>query len=339
MNQFFEKLLSHLENIYQSVETFQKIFQVLKKLWNKITYVIVLGYITVFILQFETFRNYIIKITDNPQIVNWIFDKTNIILFLLQSVIIIAFIYKVWKIGKIDILKYDNFQDFVKQIHIKLIHDVRDNIKELDSNIKELNKNNEDITKIIKSKMFQDLSNNMQTYVDFLAEYLSKYCNTTISTCIKIVKFENCDSDNPEAITLTRSSNTRNMRLKNEESIFINQNDDFKYLYNGANTFYGKADLIKEHNNGNYHVQDSIEKWSNKYKSTLIAPIRYYSKHSKHNNIDVEFDILGFLCIDANKVMEKWEDIDSFELGMLAIFADTMYIYLKRYKEVYCKND
>ncbi len=335
----FSRILNWLEDIYTSVEQFQKILQMLKKLWKVIEYIIFIAYLFIFALQFTSIRNWILNLKEEKGykvFIEFIYENTNWSLFILLSILIVAFIYKIWKLGKMGVSQYEEQEAFLSQLHSRFIHDIRDNIKELERDANILSLGNEDVMAIARENMFQTLSNNIQNYVDFIAEILSKYCKTTISVCVKIVKIENNDTNNPLAVTLARSSNTRKERLKEDETIGINQNDDFKYLYNGSNTFYGKADLVQEHKEGNYHVTDSIEVWSSKYKSTLVAPIRYYSKHSKHNNVNLDFDILGFLCIDANQIMKQWEDINSYELKVLAIFADAMYIYLKKYKEAYC---
>lgn len=334
-----EKIIDFLEHIDKSVENFQKILALLKKIYKAIEYLIIMIYVFIISIQFKFIRNKLLDLNDEKiyqDIINWVYSHSNLCLFLLLVVIIGVYLYKIWKLGKMGVVQLDNNENFVQKLHIKFIHDIRDNVKELDKTEKILCNGNADVIQITRKSMFQILANNMQNYVDFISELLTEYCKTTISVCIKIVTIENNDINNPLAMTLVRSTNTRKKRLKNNETVKINENDDFKYLYNGANTFFGAADLISKHNEGNYNVEERIDIWKDKYKSTLIAPIRYYSKHSRNNNVDVEFEILGFLCIDANEILPQWEDINSYELKILAIFADTMYIYLKRYNDVYC---
>lgn len=334
-----EELLIFLETLYKNIKILQKIIQYIRKLWKVGIYFIILLIIFLFLLQIKVLRNFILKYSAQNQIITYIYNNSNYIIFIFFIILSIVYLYKIWKIGKIDNQKNTIAEEFVDKLHTNFIHDIRDNIKELDNNIEDFNKNIEVLSNRVRTYMFENLTRTMQAYTDFLADYLSGYCDSTISVCIKIVKFEDQNEDKPEAMTLTRSSNTKKNRVKENEIVSIKDNDDFKFLYEGKNTFYGKANLIKEHNEGNYNVQDNINIWSRKYMSTLIAPIRYYSENIKYNNTNLNFDILGFLCIDSDKVMKQWENPNSHELNVLAIFADTMYIYLKKYKEIYLRNN
>ena len=330
-----KKLLTLLEDIYANAEGLRKILSILKKIWNKIVYVIILFYMVITSLQFEMIRKYISKKIGHNEIIDYMYNKSNWFYFALWTVLIFAFLYRVWKLGKIKISESEQLNKFIDRLHKEFIHDIRDNIKELDEKKQYSKENNSKMRQYIKDSMFQDISNRFQEYVDLLSEYLSTYSNSIISVCVKIVKFDNEDLANPCAITLARSSNTKNKRLKDDENVYIKQNSDFNYLYEGRNTFYAKSDLLKAHTEGNYIVSDSVDVWSKKYKSTIIVPIRYYSKHSRHNNIDMSLDIIGFLCIDSEDRMEHWEREDTFELNLLAIFADTFYTYLKKCKDIF----
>lgn len=338
-----DKSLKLLKKIEDGIEKFKQIIQVIKNIIKGIFYLLCMIYILILSIQIEIIRNWVLNLYENElykNIINWLYLHTNLSLFIILCILIVLYFYRIWKIGKEGIAQIksqiDNNADFAQQLHLRFIHDIRDNIKELDNAEEILCNGNDDVIRITRDNMFCTLANNMQNYVDFISELLTEYCKTTVSVCVKIVKIENNDINNPLATTLVRSTNTRKKRMKSDENVEINENDDFKYLYNGANTFFAASDLVTKHNDGKYKVKENIEVWKDKYKSTLIAPIRYYSKHSQHNNVNVEFEILGFLCIDANQIMPEWEDIDSYELKILAIFADVMYMYLKRYKDAYC---
>lgn len=331
-----EKLLIYIENLYAETERLQKIFDLIKKLWHKATYIIILFYIYLTAMKIRTFRIFILKKVNFDNVIIWIYKNSNWFYFGLWSALIILYLYRVWKLGKKMSYEYSRTQAILNKIHKNLIHNTRDCVKELDENSKYIDEDNEIMKQYIKEKMFQDLSNNFQGYVDFIAEHLTEYCNDIkISACVKIVKFEDGDSSNPCAITLARSSNTKNKRMKEDETVYINQTSDFKYLYDGRNTFFANSDLVKAHTDGNYKTSDEVSVWSKKYKSTIIVPIRYYSKHSSHNNTNLHLDILGFLCIDTIEEMKHWEKDETYELNLLAIFADTLYTYLRKFKNIY----
>lgn len=332
MNNILSSILSYLEDIYQNIEIIHNIVVKIREIWKKLSSVFILFYFLLICIQFKIIRRFIIKHTNYDKVVIFLYSHTNLFVFMILSTLVIWYIYKIWKYSKriIDNQKYH--ATFIENFHIIFLHDIRDNIKELD--LITFKPNDVDYNKYIKNKMFQELVNNLQPYVDFLANHLTEYCNSTISVCIKLVKY-----DTNFAMTINRSKNTRQDRQKENEDVNINNNDDFKFLVNGRATFYGKSNLKDEYENDKYNVGDDYKIWSKKYNSTLIVPIRYYSKKSNHNNVNVDFDIVGFLCIDSKDNIADWENNNSYELNLLASFADTMYIYIKKYRDLYYLYD
>lgn len=335
----FQKIEKTLKATIECIEIIKRITALLRQLWKYISVLLFAIPSFVLIVQINVVKSFLLTLSTDEKynnFINFIDHNAYIILLIVLFALIITYLIKLYQFEKSKTSYYADNGTFIDTLHKKVIHDIRDNIKELDEDEKQITTGSPDAIKLTKKNMYQSLSNNMQNYIDIVAESLTDYCNETVSVCVKIVQIDNNTFDDPLAVTLARSSNTRIKRLKNDETLHINKNDDFKHLYIGTNTFYGKSNLLNELHDGNYHVEDSVETWSKKYVSTLIVPIRYYSKQSKHNNVNMDLDIMGFLCIDANKNMAQWEDIDSYELKVLNLFADAMYIYLKQFKRIYC---
>lgn len=231
-------------------------------------------------------------------------------------------------------------------LHRHLIHRIRNNIVELEPISLKLQKfakeNNEDaISECYKSE-FVKLSKNLKEYIDSLSHYLTKYRGETISACIKV--FKNRDRNrsefqSEEIITLARSSNTENERnnSNNSNKTYVGQNTDFTNLCKGQIVFFGSSNLYKINESGQY-INDS-ENWkTNKYKSTLVTPIRYNNNSNNGSNNDIKPDIIGFLCIDCKDEILEWENSDSFELQILAAFSDILYVYIKEFYNCFETN-
>ncbi len=221
-------------------------------------------------------------------------------------------------------------------IHIKLVHKIRNNIVELEPLHEKLNKFLEkNIDAISESYNFElkILQNNVKEYINELSTYLTNYRNSTISACIKIFKRRNRNRNefqSEEIITLARSSNTEYER-NNQKQTFVGQNTDFTNLCNGQIIFFGSSNLNKINESGHY-INDSVNWESKKYTSTLVTPIRYYNdNYGNQRNINIKSDIIGFLCIDSKDEIKEWESSDSFELQMMAVFSDIIYVYIKEF--------
>lgn len=232
----------------------------------------------------------------------------------------------------------------IEFVHQELIHKIRNNVVELEPLNDKIQKfakdNNMDAISECYNNELKELKQNIQYYVDQLEHYLSQYREDTISVCIKI--FRNRDRNRnefqeEEIITLTRSSNTESER-ESTLSTFVGQNTDFTNLCLGRMIFFGSSDLSIMEESGQY-INDS-ENWKkNKYVSTLVTPIRYYNDDFNNTRErKIEPDIIGFLCIDSEKIVKEWEHSDSFELQMLAAFADILYVYLKEFYKCFENN-
>lgn len=239
-------------------------------------------------------------------------------------------------------MSYHRQKDLANFIHIKLIHDIRYKIVELENINNRLEKyaHDNDIKSIEKDYIIEldNLKRTLCSYIDSLSVYLSQYRDDNISVCIKLFSKRDrrrTDFLNERIITIARSSNTKEIRT-NDDNTIVGNNTDFANLCNGQSIFFGCANLSEKESAGLY-CNDSTNWEKGLYNSTLVAPIRYNAKDSKSSNNTVKPDIIGFLCIDSKKNVYEWENQDSFELQLLAIFADSLYIYIKEFYECYEK--
>ena len=177
----------------------------------------------------------------------------------------------------------------------------------------------------------------MQAFVDLIAQCLSSYNKDTISVCIKVIEpgQENVDDLDKKAKTFVRSSNTSRERKRVDECITLGKNTDFKHLCDATNIWYHGVDLKKLFAEGKYNTEAKTEDWQKKYNSTIVVPIRYFDTNEGKG--DSIHDILGFLCIDSNSVIEKWDSDGAFELQYLAVFADLIYSYIKLFRRIFDK--
>lgn len=273
-------------------------------------------------------------ISDFPQLKNIIDNLISAHNFLIGTLIILllySFFRFIYNALMSSVKGRQAVSSFARMIHINFIHDIRSNIVELDTLSEKLNNidlENANIDKIYNEEL-EKLRNNIQPYVDILAEYLSSYRNDTISVCVKIMKDGNrynSDYLDKELITLARSKNTKTYRKTSRNSI-IRNNSDFIELSLGKSMFYGKCNLKKLYDD-NIYLNDSPEWWKY-YDCTLVAPIRYYNKDRIKGKVDIDLDIIGFLCIDCKNNIKEWESSTSLELQLLAIVADSLYTYIR----------
>lgn len=315
-------ILAEIEKIYKASKMLGKIFGFIRKSWYHYVFFSLIVFIICILISIPPLYAWILSIPNHYKIIEIVYGWRIFISLIILLSYALAFLYKIWRLSKETVRMGSKQQKVLDDIHLKLIHDIRDNVKELD----DIHNSN----RILPNQMEQELVNNCQKYVDYLADFLSGYCKCTVTVTIKkIVSY-----DKTKAETLVRSQNTKNERNKTNEQVSINKNSDFKFLSDGSNYFYGKADLITAYHNNDYENEEDFRIWSKKYNSTLVTPIRYFSKKSDHHNIELKLEILGFLCIDCMEIKKEWEEKDSLELSLLAIFSDALYLYFDKYRKM-----
>lgn len=317
-------------NIYEPDTKFNKIFMFIG---NTITVVTGIFAIISFIAK-EIIKNF----SDLPPILISIITVVLhfcVVVFIIALVsLLIRIIYIAFKHKSESFYMQRKLAEF---LHQQLIHNVRNNIVELESLYDKLEKysknNNIDAISQCYELEIKELKENLKEYVDELADYLSNYRGDTISVCIKVFKERDRNRNefqSEEIVSFVRSSNTEKTR-NNSEKTFVGQNTDFTNLCKGQIVFFGSSNLNKIRESGQY-INDSINWKENKYTSTLVAPIRYYNNNSDNErNKNIKPDIIGFLCIDSENEIKEWEFSDSFELQILAAFSDVLYVYIKEF--------
>lgn len=255
-----------------------------------------------------------------------------------ETVIIVALITYIVKLKRRNMIKMIRT---VGEIHKNFVHKTRDHVYRL-------KKQKEKIQKIelgseegeleyedIFEREFNNLRENLRPAVDCISVIISDYLKQNVCTCIKIFTVDQLSYHllDRNVMTLVRSSNTGEDRISEEDEFFsVIGNTDFRKLCAGKR-FYGCGDLLKEWNKG--HYKNNSDNWKTKYNSTLVVPIRYKPANPNTKVSNRKMNLLGFLCIDSMDNNEQWEDRGSYELQVLGLFADTMYIYLSAFVECF----
>lgn len=258
-------------------------------------------------------------------------NTKNVILIILGVLLLFSLLKFIYNAILSSANNQRKITSFTKMIHLIFIHNTRSKIVELDelSDRLKLAVENEDNIDDIYNEELEKLKKNIQPCVDELGDFLSRYRDEKVSVCVKtFVNGSRYKKDYMEEslMTIARSKNTRKSRTSSHLSI-VGKNSDFIDLCYGKSMFFGKCGLKDKYDNGLYK-NDSPEWWK-KYNSTLVAPIRYFNKDGIKGNINIDIDVIGFLCIDCKKDIKEWEFRDSFELQLLAIIADSLYTYIR----------
>ncbi len=322
-----------IKKFKEHIDFFNAAFNFIKNFGAIITLV---GGIAVSILDIDAIKLFLantLKISP-PQVISflvnkkiWVWIAFGIFVFL---ILLSAFLSAVK--ARVDNIK--QMTSLLKQIHLDYIHEIRNRMAEMQENlpnrIKEVQDSEEDMKKLY-DKELEHLKGNLQPIVDKLSDHLYKYRNQKISVCIKTFVNGSCESENylqEEVTTMARSSNTkasRNNRLVSK----VCDNTDFIDLSVGKIMYFGKSNLKQLYEDNLY--KNSTPQWWTKYNSTLVVPIRYHNKEPEKTNMNIEIDLIGFLCIDCKEIIPEWENADSYEFQLLAVIADSLYTYLKMY--------
>jgi|GEM_PF-3329111 len=191
-----------------------------------------------------------------------------------------------------------------------------------------------------------------------LSDLLKDILNNT-ANCFSLITGSKCRSSLKELKndltidTICRDSYSgSNINIKKKFSkIKLSENTDFYNLWyslEGCSRYFISNDLIKlfklgKYKNSSFSLYGSIPKekkflglflkinnWSLPYKSTIVLPIRYVGafkppekKQKTKIDNDSDWNIWGFLCIDANK-KNAFDTVYAPELG--ATFADILFL-------------
>lgn len=290
------------------------------------------------LFNFNKFKDFLItNHILSEGIINFILNNSNGLISILLLIVLFILTMSIRKTGKKQIEVEKGTYILINRIHNDFIHRIRNAICELyllsEKIIKYKADGNCDAIQEVQLHAFDNLKNNLQEFVDSISDYLSKYNNDTISVCIKTINSgqnEVKDLDK-KARTLVRSRNTDRERKRTNEDITIGKNTDFIHLCDGTNIWFHGVDLKAKYESNEYMNEAEANDWQSKYNSTIVVPIRYYNA----NDETPTHDILGFLCIDSKNIIQEWDNINSFELQYLAIYADTIYTYIKLFRRIF----
>lgn len=329
-----EKLKDKIKEINDITEPFKTFFENIKGLCLLIFPVIGLTFAA---FNFNDFKNFLIKNHIlSEDIINFISKNSNGIISIILVILIIVLIFAIRKTGKRKIETGSSVYNIIRDLHNELVHKIRNATCELYIVKEKLESyhDNPDAINELQMHTFDNIINNLQNFTDVIAEYLSKLNNDTISVCIKVIDSgqENVANLDRTAKTLVRSKNTDRDRKRLNESIVIGKNTGFKHLCDGTNIWYHGVNLKKLYEDGKYEADVNIHDWQSKYNSTIVVPIRYFNTNKNGNPIN---DILGFLCIDSKKEVKYWDNVQSLELQYLAIYADSIYNYIKLFRKIF----
>lgn len=290
------------------------------------------------LFNFEKIKNFLEKHKIlSPEIINFLSNNVNGIISGLLIVALIILALTIRKVGKKELQVNNSSYNIISKLHYEFAHKLRDGIYNLylmNKRVNELkDKNNMEAIQEVQERAFDNLILDLQNFVDLISDCLSTYNKDIISVCIKTINpgQENIDDLDKQAKTLVRSQNTKRDRRRPNENITLGKNSDFKYLCDGTNIWFHGVDLKTLYEEDKYENEADEKDWQRKYNSTIVVPIRYYNVSDK---VSVN-DILGFLCIDSKNIVKTWDDADSFELQYLAIFADSIYTYIKLFRRLF----
>lgn len=324
-----------INNITDILEALKGLLKIINELW-----LIIVPLLTTLIalFNFEKLKNFLVTYHILSEgVINFIYNNSNGLISLLLLLTLFILIMTIRKTGKQEIQTGLTTYNLINKLHNDFIHKIRNAIYELhllnEKIIKYRAEGNQDAIQEVHSHAIDNLSNNLQNFVNSIADYLSTYNNDTISVCIKTINPGQNDLEDfdKKAKTLVRSHNTDRERKRSNEDITIGKNTDFIYLCKGTNIWFHGVDLKSQYDNDKYFNEAEAKDWQSKYNSTIVVPIRYYNANDR-KPIN---DILGFLCIDSKNIIHRWDDINSFELQYLAIYADTIYTYIKLFRKIF----
>ncbi len=324
-----------IDNLSELLRSLKNLLGSAKELW--IMVFPCLGGITA-LFNFDSFKSFLMENNIlSESVINFISNNLNGIISILLIFILLILVLAVRKTGKKELETNNITYNIISKLHYEFAHKLRDGIYNLYlkyERINELkNKNNIEAIKEVQSRAYDNLISDLQDFVDLISDYLSSRNRDIISVCIKTINpgQDNISNLNKRAKTLVRSKNTKRDRKRTNENVTLGKNSDFKHLCDGTNIWYHGVDLKSKYEKHEYENEADEKDWQKKYNSTIVVPIRYYNVDE---NVSIN-DILGFLCIDSKEIVKSWDDVNPFELQYLAIFADSIYTYIKLFRRLF----
>lgn len=306
-----------------------------------------------------------IKIFEDMSLPNWISKYSEIfnvtsVGYLVNCIIMVVFIVKLVVVIILkDKTKNEELIDIIDCLHTNYFHNMRDHIHRLEETEKLLPKKpQKGIDKFERyyNDEYKRLESITQSCVNQVSDVINGFMGmpekgkSSICACIKMISIYEKDKPIAERslITLARSKNSSNKRIQKNKKDIIGKNTDFLDLSEGYRNYYYGIGLRGKYEKGEYN--NSTSNFS--YESTIVVPIRYTSlkpeikMNSKGKKKQVEIkvkndvDIVGYLCIDTEEILSDWENSDEVKkvVTILALYADTLYIYLSAFRRTFEKE-
>lgn len=303
-----------------------------------------------------------IKEIDFPKYVKSYFSffNTTSIAYFVNCIILLFFLLKL-----AFVLIYKNKRrneeviEIINCLHENYIHNMRNHVHRLEEIEEELSDCGED-TKMLERYYnieYRELEKVAQQCVNQVSDIMNEVMGmpsaggNSICTCIKMISIYEKDKPISERslITLARSYNSPRKRKQINKKDIIGANTDFLDLSEGYRNYYYGINLKDKFKKGEYY--NSTPNFS--YESTVVVPIRFADLHSKVNvthsdnkkrnieiNVENDVDIVGYLCIDAEKVFHSWEKSQEVEaiVKILALYSDSLYIYLNAFRRTFAEK-
>ncbi len=187
----------------------------------------------------------------------------------------------------------------------------------------------------------------LTTALDYICEIIGNSAGEEVCACIKVIEndyTEECIIDINEAKvrTFCRSSNTSTERIANDtiqgrlSSVKIVENTDFYEILSGASSSGVYQADLKEYDNylrtiGKTYKNTTRKYWEY-YKGTIVVPIRVANEHLYFNNLNSDYNVIGFLCVDTLSTNVFRKNDKEFYMNIVKAFAAEIYVILNKYK-------
>lgn len=235
---------------------------------------------------------------------------------------------------------YEQFTGLLSNRVHEILHRIRDSIFYMESVYIQEETTRENFEKLVTRDAMQLL--------DAIAAEFKAFLNTDVRVCVKCLDYTAENEDDirkMNMITFARSGhkNIYDMMYEHRTPIKIEDNTDFtEILESGKNNrqrqyFYEKNLLeydekLKEEGK---RYKNSNKFWSTDYITTIVCPIRLKRNIINNENGALEYDLVGFFCIDSKNPEAFTGEVSDFCLDLVKGIADIMFVYLDRFITYY----
>ena len=229
---------------------------------------------------------------------------------------------------------YDRFTEIISNRTHIILHKIRDSIFYMEA-VYERHSTCKEFEQLITQDAIQLL--------DTIASEFKEFLGTDVRVCIKCLDYTAENEDDirkMNMITFARSGYQNIIEMMHEHRIpiKIEDNTDFlEILESGKNKrqrqYFYEENLLeyerklreegKEYKNSNNF-------WRNDYITTIVCPIRLKRAISYSENDALEYDLIGFFCIDSKNPKAFTSEISDFCLDLMKGISDILFVYLDR---------